>query len=199
MITVDTCGKDSPAPLIIIRRAIKRAPAGEHIEVITDNLTAFKNLKDYLSELGIGFREIYDVEKQSLQFTVPEELNDEVDTEEFFAPAAKDYVVVIKSDKMGIGDDELGSILLRVFMNSLIDADELPSAIILYNGGVKTALKGTDTAESLQKLEDEGVTIFACGTCLDFYNVKDKLAVGTISNMYKITELVSKAGHVVYP
>jgi len=200
MITVDTCGKDSPAPLIMIKRAIKRASAGEHIEVITDDLTAFKDLKDYLSELSIGFREIYDVEKQSLQFTVPEKLNDNLDTEDFcFTAPVKDYVVVIRSDKMGVGDDDLGVILLLDFMNHLIETDELPSAIILYNGGVKTALKGTDTAKSMQKLEDEGVTILTCRTSLDFYGVKDKLAVGIVSDMYKIAELVSKAGHVVYP
>ena len=100
---------------------------------------------------------------------------------------------------MGEGEAELGQILLRAFINSLKEADKLPSAILLYNNGVKVALKGTDTALSLQALEEKGIVIIACGTCLDYYEVKDKLAVGMISNMYTLTRYMSEAGHIVYP
>jgi len=88
---------------------------------------------------------------------------------------------------------------MRAFVNSLKEADKLPTAILLYNSGVKIALKGTDTALSLQELEDKGIAIIACGTCIEYYGIKESLAVGMISNMYTITRYLSEAGHVVYP
>ena len=104
-----------------------------------------------------------------------------------------------KSDVMGQGDSQLGQILLRAFVNSLKEAALLPKAILLYNSGIKIALTGTDTAASLQELEEKGVAIIACGTCVDYYEVKNQLAVGMISNMFTLTRYMSEAGHIVYP
>lgn len=100
---------------------------------------------------------------------------------------------------MGNGDDELGRILLRAFINSLREATRMPSSVVLYNAGVKLALEQTDTALTLRELEDRGVSILICGTCVDFYGVKERLSVGMISNMYKITLVLSEAGHIIYP
>jgi intracellular sulfur oxidation DsrE/DsrF family protein len=76
--------------------------------------------------------------------------------------------------------------------------DNLPTHIVMYNGGINLALKDTDTAIALGELEDKGVTIIVCGTCVDFYRVKEKVAVGRISNMYQIANILAEAGHVVY-
>lgn len=197
---IDTRGKACPAPLIMTKKAIKEASTGDKLEILSDNDTATCNLRDYLNELKVSFSETKDNNISTITVTVPEETDSNVSAESFCRTTSSgDYAVVIKSDKMGTGDDELGAILLRAFINSLAESEKLPTSIILYNSGVKTALKNTDTALSLQKLEERGVTIIACGTCLEFFNVKERLAVGVISNMYKITELVSSAGHVVYP
>ncbi|MEG1616524.1 MAG: sulfurtransferase-like selenium metabolism protein YedF [Bacteroidales bacterium] len=197
---IDTCGKICPAPLIMTKKAIDESQAGEKIEVITDNETAFGNLKDYLCELDIRFREIYEGTIRTLHFTIPEEVKENVQVASFCSsPAKDDYVVVLKGETMGNGDDALGEILLRAFLNSLSENEKLPSAVILYNGGVKLAMNGKESAVALQNLENRGVTIVACGTCVDFFNIKQELSVGIISNMYKITSLVATAGHVVYP
>jgi selenium metabolism protein YedF len=197
---INTCGKLCPAPLILTKKGILDANAGEEIEIIVDNETAFTNLLSYLEELNITPTHTQQGGIFTIKITKPTEIDETVDEVAYCSTnQTTDYVVVIKSDKMGSGDDTLGSILLRAFINSLQEVESLPTTIILYNSGVNVALKGCDTAESLKVLEDRGVTIISCGACLDFYDVKEQLAVGVISNMFKITSVLSKAGHVVYP
>lgn len=198
MKTVDARGLLCPAPLILTKKAIDSAQQGDALEVLIDNETSLSNVLSYLNELQIiPIKENAD-ELFTLRFTKPAELKQGVEATDFcFAPTA--YVVVIKSETMGEGSNELGTLLMRAFVNSLKEVERLPSAIILYNGGVKLGIKETDTAQSLAELEKQGVGIVACGTCVDYYGLKNEMAVGAISNMYKITKLVSEAGHVVYP
>jgi selenium metabolism protein YedF len=98
--------------------------------------------------------------------------------------------VFISCDKIGSGDDELGSLLMRGFLRTISESGERPARIILMNGGVKLAIEGAVTAPSLKAIADAGTEVLACGTCLDFYKVKDKLAVGRVSNMLEISELL---------
>lgn len=200
VITVDTCGLLCPQPLIKTRQALKAAKAGERMVVVSDNETAFGNLQSYLKELKIETDVSVEGTIRKIGFTVPETVDAGVRAEDHCSvPARGGYVVVIRSERMGSGDEQLGAILMRAYLNALPQTESLPSAVILYNGGVKLALRGSDTAEALAVLEGKGVPVYACGTCLDFYGVKEQLAVGTVSNMYKIAELTAKAGHVVYP
>lgn len=196
---VDTCGQLCPVPLIMTKKAIQESIPGSVLKVITDNETAFRNLKNYLKELKIGFKEIYSGPHLLLEFEVPVIKQSNVSAEEYCTTSRPHYTVVVKSDTMGQGDDELGRLLLRGFINSLSESERLPTTVILYNSGVKIAIEGTDTSVSLQKLEERGVTVMACGTCVDFFHIKEKLAVGVIGNMFQITQLVAEAGHVVYP
>lgn len=193
MKTINTCGKTSPTPLIMIQKAIKSASAGEKIEVIADSLETFGELKDYLSDNSVGFREIYNGEKLRLQFTVPDNtpIND-IDAE-------NEFIVAVKSDKMGEDNDKLGLILLKNFMASLANAQKLPSTVILYNSGVKAAFQHTDTAKSLQRLEQKGVLILVCETSLSFFNIQPDEIVGESADMNEIVRLMSEAKHVVYP
>ena len=207
MIKVDTCGRLCPQPLIMAKKAIKSAKGGEQIAVISDNDVAFANLQDYLKELKIEFTSYWEDKQGTITFTVGSKQEavastvDTVNAEDFCAMPAQlsSYVVVVKSQTMGSGDDELGAILMRAFINSLPEADNLPSSLIMYNAGIKLALKGSDTLAAFEKLIAKGVKIYVCGTCVDFFDVKEDLALGTITNMYKIAELTIKASHVVYP
>ncbi len=207
MIKVDTCGRLCPQPLIMAKKAIKAAKEGDQIMLISDNDVAFANLQDYLKELKIEFISSWEGKQGTITFNIgvaTETVNSAVDTvnaEDFCTVPTQlsTYVVVIKSQTMGCGDDDLGAILMRAFVNSLPEADKLPSSIIMYNAGVKLALKGADTLAALEQLIAKGVKVYACGTCLDFFDLKEELALGTITNMYKITELTTKASHVVYP
>ena len=71
--------------------------------------------------------------------------------------------------------------------------------MIFYNGGAKITCEGSDSLEDLKNLESQGVEIVTCGTCLDYYGMKDKLAAGTVTNMYDIVESMKKAGKIVKP
>lgn len=200
MKTINTNGQLCPAPLIAAKKGIQEAAAGEEIEILTDNDTAFQNLQNYMKELKLSPKIRKEGEVHILTVIKPESLTDFLSPESFCAtPATSNYIVAIKSDAMGVGENELGHLLMRAFINSLKDADKLPTAILLYNSGVKVAVKGTDTALSLQELEDKGVAIFSCGTCVEYYGLKELLAVGMISNMYTMTKYMTEAGHIVYP
>lgn len=212
MKTIDTRGRLCPEPLIMTKRAIAQAVPGDEFEVLTDNSTACSNLGSYLTELGIAFRlGTAGPGEEVIRFTldadssfarsdsIPEPVC-EVQSQPAVTKAAKGYYcVAVGSDRMGRGDDGLGKILLRAFINSLGEAERLPSHILFYNSGINAALEGSDTIPALRELETRGVKILVCGTCLDFYEAKERLAIGTVSNMFKITEVLSKAGHVVYP
>lgn len=108
-------------------------------------------------------------------------------------------VINICSNKMGRGDDDLGDILIQSFVNTLIQLDPLPSTIILYNSAVLLCTEDSAVLDSLKALELKNVNILVCGTCADFYNIKDKIAVGTISNMYAIVETLNNADRIINP
>lgn len=110
-----------------------------------------------------------------------------------------DAVVVIASDRMGEGNDELGKVLIKGFIYAVSQLDELPKKILFYNGGATLTVEGSDSLEDLRFMETQGVEILTCGTCLDYYQVKDKLAVGSVTNMYSIVEAMSEAGKIIRP
>ena len=106
-------------------------------------------------------------------------------------------VVAIGSSEMGNGDPKLGKILMKSFLYSLTQLDALPQTVLFFNGGVRMTTEGSESIEDLKALEAQGVEILSCGTCLDFYGLKDKLRVGGITNMYVIAQTMAEAGNVV--
>ena len=112
-------------------------------------------------------------------------------------PARGPVVVAIGSAEMGNGDPKLGKILMKSFLYSLTQLDALPQTVLFFNGGVRMTTEGSESIEDLKALEAQGVEILSCGTCLDFYGLKDKLRVGGITNMYVIAQTMAEAGNVV--
>ena len=106
-------------------------------------------------------------------------------------------VVAIASECMGHGDKELGAVLMKGFVYALAQQEELPRTILLYNGGAKLSVEGAVTVEDLKSMEARGVEILTCGTCLNFYGLQDKLAVGSVTNMYTIVEKLMQAEKVI--
>ncbi len=96
--------------------------------------------------------------------------------------------VLILSDRMGSGDDQLGKILLRNFVYSLARNEQPPVAVMLGNSGVRLACTGSDSLDDLRLLVEAGVPVSACGTCLDFYGLTDELAVGVVGAMPGLVE-----------
>lgn len=118
-----------------------------------------------------------------------------------FGPGAScgGKVVVLSANTMGTGDERLGKKLMNAFIFALTSQDVLPDKVICYNTGAFLTTEGSEALEDLKKLEAAGVIVMTCGTCLDFYGLKEKLKVGIISNMYDIVEAQMNAGSVIRP
>ncbi len=108
-----------------------------------------------------------------------------------------DKIVVINSDKMGRGDEELGTRLLGNFLKTLIGAEKKPRKLVLYNAAVKLAARGSLVLESLHSLENLGVEIISCGTCVNFYGLADLMEAGRVSNMPEIVKVLTEATTVI--
>ena len=95
-------------------------------------------------------------------------------------------VLVISTESLGRGDEELGHILVRSLLNALAESPALPSKIVLLNGGVRLACTQDDTADALHRMASRGVDVMACGTCLKYFGMLDKLRAGRVSNALEI-------------
>jgi selenium metabolism protein YedF len=106
-------------------------------------------------------------------------------------------VLVINGDRMGEGEEELGARLMANFLSKLMDAKLKPEMMVLYNSGVKLAARGSPVLESLHSLENLGVEIICCGTCINFYGLADQIEAGRVSNMPEIVKVLTEAKSVV--
>lgn len=111
----------------------------------------------------------------------------------------KKVIVYINSQLLGGGDEDLGAFLMKAFLKTLLDFETQPNRLILVNSGVQLAAEGSKVLEALQMLSEKGVEIICCGTCIDFYELKGKVRVGRISNMYEIIESMLEADRLIRP
>jgi len=109
------------------------------------------------------------------------------------------YVIAFQRDRLGDGDEELGKLLIKAFINTLADTPVKPAVLVFLNAGIFFTLKDSPVLDALKKLEQSGVKLLICGTCLNYFQKKEELAVGEVSNMIDIVATLSKAGHVLYP
>ena len=115
------------------------------------------------------------------------------------SPTAKGTVLVLASDAMGNGDDELGRLLMKGFFYATVEQVQLPETILFYNSGVFLTTEGSAVLNDLKELERRGVRLLSCGTCLNHYGLFDKLKVGEVTNMYELASLMFQAGKIIRP
>lgn len=199
MFKIDALGKACPLPVIETKKALR-----EHtvVETLVDNEIATQNLKKMAEQLGY----IYQMQQQAenkyavVISKANTELTDEA-METAITPTedvvTDEYIVVIDTNVMGRGSDELGKNLLKGFIYSLTEQDVLPSKVIFYNGGVQSVIKASDSLEDLIALADQGVEIYSCGACLNFYELTP--AIGEVTNMYRIVEMMREASRIIKP
>ena len=203
MLTVNAIGDACPIPVVKTKKAIEALTADETVVVLVDNETALQNVTKAARTMGFEVQQ-ETVSDKEFKITIQVVKGAAAPAEE--APAAcccegykKNVVVAVSSDKMGEGSEELGKVLIKAFFFALTQQDELPGTIIFYNGGVKLSTEGSPVLEDLKNLAAQGVEVISCGTCLNFYQLSEKLAVGEVSNMYDIVEHLRKADVVVKP
>lgn len=198
MITVNAMGDNCPIPVIKTKKAIAALTGPETIEVLVDNEIAVQNVTKMASGSGgkVTSEKLGDAE---FKVTIEMEGAPAADEAVCIPDARDNTVVVVSSDRMGSGNDELGKVLIKGFIFAVTQLDTLPKTMLFYNGGATLTTEDSDSLEDLKSLEAQGVEIMTCGTCLDYYGLKDKLAVGTVTNMYSIVETMAKAGRIVRP
>jgi len=184
----------------MLKEALLDMKEGEEIRVEIDNDTSLKNLLSYLKDQGVEPTVRTAGKVHTLIALRPEKDLSAGDPAIYCTTdLPTDYVVCIKSELMGDGDPELGKILMETFVVNLKLQEQLPTHIVIYNGGVKLAMKQSPVCNSLTELEELGIRVMLCGTCIDHYGIQMDIGVGMISNMVVITETLASAGHILTP
>jgi selenium metabolism protein YedF len=201
---VDTKGQLCPAPLIATKRALKETIIGESFQVLIDNQTSFTNVSRFLADNSTPFTSSEQNGVWTLNVTKLDGVLVKPNAEEYCTPEVPhfqkgNFVVALSSDKMGEGDEKLGSLLMVNFIKAIHDLDILPSKIVFYNRGVFLGKKDSAVIELLRDIERMGVQLFLCGTCISHYSLKDDITLGTVSNMFEIAQIMASAGNVVKP
>jgi selenium metabolism protein YedF len=194
-INIDARGLACPQPLIATKKALESITDGV-VTTIVDNVVAKENVVKFATSHQCGVS----VEEQEGQFHIKitkgiGTLVDQQPSEGM--PESASVVYLITQDTMGHGSKELGAVLIKGFFHALVENQPLPRAVMFINGGVHLTGPNSPVLEQLLALTAKGVQILSCGTCLDYYQIKDKLAVGTITNMYTIVEELSGGSRAI--
>ncbi len=227
MIRLDKRGCPCPIPVVEAKKALESAEAGTWVEILVDNAIAVQNLQKLASHKGLRAEEEKRGEQEYAVRIFASGGREETGktpengkTEETVSggglteaeggrpadtaadedvPIKKGMILVVGSDQMGQGDEELGHILMKSFLYAVSRQDSLPEAVLFFNGGARLSCAGSACLEDLREMEQAGCQILTCGTCLDFYGLREKLAVGQVTNMYEIVERMAAAGKTIRP
>lgn len=210
MITVDAMGDACPIPVIKTKKALAELNGSGELEVFVDNEIAVQNVSKMAANAGgdVASEQISEGKYRVAIRLAGDGTTGERDTEEkaeekqaekTAGKEKKHTIVVVSSDRMGSGNDELGKVLIKGFIFAVTQLDELPEQMLFYNGGAVLTCEGADTLEDLKNLEAQGVEILTCGTCQDYYGLKEKLQVGSVTNMYAIVEAMNRADKIIRP
>ncbi|NMC96140.1 MAG: sulfurtransferase-like selenium metabolism protein YedF [Deltaproteobacteria bacterium] len=197
---IDARGLSCPQPVVLTKKALED---NARVTTIVDNETALENVKRLAGKFGFAVtvesqgKGIYEIHiGRGADFNKDQDFVASCQTG---AAPSGPFVIAVTEDKMGRGNDELGAVLIKAFLHTVAGQAKKPDVMIFYNTGVTLTVQGSDVLEDLKQLESEGVQILVCGTCLNYFEIKDKLAAGVVSNMYDIVETMSNAGRLIVP
>lgn len=194
-IDVDARGLACPQPVIGVKKALDSIAEGT-ITAIVDNSVAKEHVIKFATANNCGVS----VSQQGNHYYIKITKGKAVPTEQTLnqpQTANGKLVYLISQDTLGHGSAELGGVLMKSFMFTLLERDPRPDVIMFINAGVKLTVEGSPVLEHLSQLSSHGTQVLSCGTCLDFYGLKDKLAVGSVTNMFTIVDELSSAAKAV--
>ena len=197
MIKIDAIGMACPIPVIQTKKAIRNIEVDGSVETLVDNEASMENLLKMAHEMKLDSTS-EKLEDHRYRVVITKGKSDE-NIEKNDTASNKKMIIALSSDKMGEGIDELGDVLMKGFIYTLTEMDIMPTTVLLYNGGAKLTVEGAPTLVDFKILEEAGVEILTCGTCLNYYNLGDRLAVGEVTNMYTIMERLQDADKVIKP
>lgn len=198
---IDCRGLSCPQPVVMTKKAID---AGEtELIVLVDNPTAAGNVTRFAAQMGFKVEE--EKSESDYRLTLFKEVLKTEPVEEkeknapfpSEAPRTNNTIIFINADALGRGSEELGRLLIKTFLHTVNDGSELPSKIIFMNSGVKLVTEDSESLDDLRSLEEKGVELLTCGTCLDYFDLKEKVAVSKVSNMYEILSSFLQAERVI--
>jgi selenium metabolism protein YedF len=201
---IDTKGQKCPAPLIAAKKALKKTAPGEEFILLVDNHTSFNNVCRFLRDNKTDFSVS---EKEGIwALTITGTTSDisRIEAEDYCSDPIThfergNFIIVISSDKMGDGDNELGHLLMSNFIKAVKDLDRLPQKMVFYNKGVTLVTNSSPVIAHLKDLEKMGVELLLCATCVNHYSIEASLGAGILSNMYTIAEVMASSGSIVKP
>jgi len=189
MKTIDAKGLSCPQPVVLAIREIKDGT--ESFAIIVDNKAALKNVQMAFKNHEYKF----DVKEKDGNYILSAEKSGEFIMEQKSSSAIGKHIYTFKTN--GIAPDELGQMLTQSFIANIKEVTPLPDKLVFYHEGVKLVLENSPVLESLIELENLGVELLICGNCLRFYNVEDKVVVGTLSNAFTILQSLTNADNLV--
>jgi selenium metabolism protein YedF len=191
-VDIDSRGLKCPEPVLKTRKAL--ADGMENFTVLVDNETARDNVCRFARTSGCDIAVTETDEGFIIAISPGAERATPTEPEVAVScDSLAGTVIFVSSDEIGTGGRELGTTLMKSFIYATAEADVQPSSMIFMNSGVRLVTENDETVENLIKLADRGVDILVCGTCLDFYKLKDGLKVGRVSNMYEIQSALISA------
>lgn len=216
---IDARGLACPLPVVNAKKEAEEMQEGGQLTVLVDNEIAVQNLQKFAKQKGYEAAGEKKAEKEyevtiMVHSAAQNERNVHTEAQNNAAEShfgtkqdevccadirKKGMTVVLSANVMGAGEEKLGKALMKAFVFAVTKQDQLPETILCYNTGAYLTCEGADTLEDLKALEAEGVNILTCGTCLDFYGIKDKLAVGSVTNMYEIVEKMETSQTIIRP
>jgi len=203
--TIDARGLACPQPVLLAKKAIAE---NEEVTVLVDNAAAVENIRRLAEKTACGFSvadkgggtlEIVLTGARGRESADPLTAGAEASCKASPEKGRGSFAVVLSDNRMGRGDDVLGDVLIRSFIHALQELKPLPDVIVCYNAGVKLAAQDSAVLDDLRQLAKAGVNILVCGTCVNYFTLQEKIAVGHISNMYDIVETMAGASRLVRP
>lgn len=184
---VDFSGLECPQPVVQLKKIVE-SESGEALRITVDNVAAKENVLRFLKSRSIKPEEI--LESDGSYTIVTEGVEAVIENDNSDGVTGVTYI--IDKDSIGKGDEELGKKLLIAFQNTLPEVAPLPQTLFFMNKGVFYTLDDSPTLEALKKLEEAGVEIITCGTCTNFFEVTERVALGDLGSMYDLLELYNR-------
>jgi selenium metabolism protein YedF len=193
METLDCRGQQCPQPVVQVRRQLLAAPDAP-LQVLVSDAAARDNVGRLAASRGyqVAVTETAGTFRLDLTPAAPA-------AGQATAPASGPTVVLVTSDQFGQGDPQLGQVLMKNFLFTLTEGDAAPDLMLFVNGGARLTVAGSEVLEPLRQLMDRGTDIATCGLCLEFFHLKEELAVGRVSNMLETVNALQGAGRVIRP
>ena len=188
---VDCRNMTCPMPVVTVKRALEEA-SGESVKVLLDEGAPRENVARFAASRGFQVEEALEGEGYAMLISGASRESTSTQPEK-----GGQSVFLIASDCLGDGQEELGRLLMKNFIITLLDLSEIPERMLFLNRGIFLTTEGSEVIEVLEKLANRGVEILSCGVCLDFFNRREKLCAGSVTNMFTIAESMLRAGSVI--